>query len=152
MAMKILYFLDFPHAIGGACKTLLKQAHIMSQRRHEITIVIPNDTDGSHVCEYDVLCRTVYGLHAVAAKFSVATCMETIDILYSIECYEEVYELIEKNRPNLICSTQINVTVEMVARELQIPHLMNIYQEDKDAFRISWLNVYPHYHLSLIHI
>lgn len=144
--MKILYFLDFPHAIGGACKTLLKQAHIMSQRRHEITIVIPNDTDGSHVCEYDVLCRTVYGLHAVAAKFSVATCMETIDILYSIECYEEVYELIEKNRPNLICSTQINVTVEMVARELQIPHLMNIYQEDKDAFRISWLNVYPHYH------
>lgn len=144
--MKILYFLDFPCSIGGACKTMLKQAHIMSRQGHETTVVIPNDTDGVHISEYDILCNSIYGLNTTSAKFSVATCLETIDILYSIKCYDEIHELIEKNRPDLICSTQINVTAEMVARELRIPHLMNIYQIDKDSFHISWLNVYPNYH------
>lgn len=144
--MKILYFLDFPYSIGGACKTMLKQAHIMSRKGHETTVVIPNDTDGGHIPEYDILCNSIYGLNTTSAKFSVATCLETIDILYSIKCYDEIYELIKINRPDLICSTQINVTAEMVARELQIPHLMNIYQVDKDSFHISWLNVYPNYH------
>lgn len=143
--MKILYFLDFPYSVGGSDKVLLKQAYIMGQRGNKVTIVISNDKYGNHACEYDVLCSE-YGLRAVTASFPVATCMEAIDILYSIDQYEEIYELIKKDSPSLICSTQINVTVELVARELQIPHLMNIYQADEDSFRIPWLDVYPHYH------
>lgn len=143
--MEILCFLDFPHIVGGSNKTLLKQAHIMSKRGHKAIIVIPNDANGKHASEYDILCNT-YGLCAVTAVFPMATCMERIDILHSIEQYEEIYELIKKEKPDLICSTQINVTVEMAARELRIPHLMNIYQAEEESFRISWMDVYPHYH------
>lgn len=145
--MNILYFLDFPHCVGGSNKTTLKQAHIMSRRGNDVTVVIPDDADGKHAHEYDDLCGA-YGLHAITARFTVAPYMETIDILRSMGQYGEIYKLIEKIAPELVCSTQINVTVELAARELRIPHLMNIYQADRDSFRDSWLDVHPHYHSS----
>ena len=143
--MKITYFLDFPFSVGGANKVLLLQAYIMKSRGHDVMVVIPNDKDQKHALEYDVLCRE-YGICAVTAQYSISTCTEGIDILSSIEQYDKIYDLIKKEGPDLVCSAQINVAVEMAARELKIPHLMNIYQTDQDSFRIKWLDVYPHYH------
>lgn len=143
--MKITYFLDFPFSVGGANKVLLLQAYIMKSRGHDVMVVIPNDKDQKHALEYDVLCRE-YGMCAVTAQYSISTCTEGIDILSSIEQYDKIYDLIKKEGPDLVCSAQINVAVEMAARELKIPHLMNIYQTDQDSFRIKWLDVYPHYH------
>jgi hypothetical protein len=40
----------------------------------------------------------------------------------------------------------LNITVEYVARELGIPHLMNIYQISTGMFHIRWLDVFPQYH------
>ena len=76
---KILYFADFPSVVGGSNKVLLTQAHIMQQKGYEVLVVIPNDANNFHVPEYDQICRS-YGLSAVMAKFSIATCMEGINI------------------------------------------------------------------------
>ncbi len=142
---KILYFADFPSVVGGSNKVLLTQAHIMQQKGYEVLVVIPNDANNFHVPEYDQICRS-YGLSAVMAKFSIATCMEGINILEVMESYASIKKIISDYKPDLIHSTQLNITVELAARELQIPHLMNIYQIDKQEFLIDWLNVYPQYH------
>lgn len=142
---KIVYFLDFPHNFGGSNKVLLTQAYIMSKKGYKVTVVIPNDDNGQHAVEFDELCKK-FGLKAVTAKFLMATCLEGINICSMIEHYSEILELLKEEKADLIHSTQINITVEMASRELHIPHLMNIYQTDEDAFSINWLDVYPHYH------
>lgn len=142
--MKIAYFLDFPHNVGGSNKVLLTQAYIMRKRGHRVVVVIPDDENG-HALEYDKICKN-YKLTAITAKFSISTCMECIDIVSVFDHYDEIFRLLKKENVDLIHSTQLNITVEMVSRELQIPHLMNIYQTDIEMFNIKWLNLYPHYH------
>lgn len=142
---KILYFADFPSIVGGSNKVLLTQAHIMHQRGYEVFVVIPNDANNFHVPEYDQICRS-YGLSAITARFPIATCMEDINILEAVESYAGIRKIIWDYQPDLIHSTQLNITVELVARELKIPHLMNIYQADEQEFLIDWLKVYPQYH------
>lgn len=144
---KIIYFLDFAFGIGGASKVLLTQAYIMKQRGYEVVIVIPIDEENVYAQEYDEICEK-YGLNSIVAKFSVATCMENIDIIDAIEQYNEIVNMIKREKADLLHSTQINVTVEMAARELNIPHLMNLYPADLEEFLIKWIDIYPHYHCS----
>ncbi len=143
--MRIIYFLDFPNNIGGSNKVLLTQAYIMKKQGHTVSVVIPKDEKGRHASGYDVICQQ-YGIDAREAYYTITTCIEGVDILSAIAHYEEVYEQIKESGAHLICSTQINAAVELAARELKIPHLMNIYPTERDAFRLGWLDVYPHYH------
>lgn len=142
---KVMYFMDYPNSIGGANKVLMTQAHIMQQRGYNVFVVIPNDKKGRHAPAYDQICE-IYGLTSTAAQFSIATCMERIDILDAMERYKEIKKIISNYAPDLIHSTQLNITVELAARELEIPHLMNIYATDESAFLINWMNIYPQYH------
>ena len=123
---------------------LLTQAYIMSKRDHRTLIVIPNH-EGGHSSKYDRLCNK-YGLDTTTAEFSVASCMEEIDILSVFKDYDEIFRLLKREKADLIHSTQLNITVEMASRELGIPHLMNIYQTDLEAFHIKWMDIYPLYH------
>lgn len=142
--MKIVYFLDFPYNVGGSNKVLLTQAYIMSKRGRKTLIVIPN-YEGRHSSKYDRLCNR-YGLDTRTAEFSVASCMEEIDILSVFKDYDEIFRLLKREKADLIHSTQLNITVEMASRELGIPHLMNIYQTDLEAFHMKWMEIYPLYH------
>lgn len=142
---KIVYFLDFPHSVGGSNKVLLTQAYIMRRRGYQVTIVIPNDENGIHAPEYDRICKK-FELDIVTSKFDCAVCMEDIDILSALEHYSVILELLEKEKPDLIHSAQLNLAVEMAARTLHIPHLMNIYQVDQESFQVDWLALYPRYH------
>lgn len=142
---RILYFMDYPLSIGGANKVLLTQAYIMQQRGYKVLVVIPNDQNGFHAPAYDQICN-LYGLESIDAQFSVATCMECIEIMDAIEQYGTIERIISEYIPNLIHSTQLNITVELVARKLKIPHLMNVYQTDEQMFLIRWMNIYPQYH------
>lgn len=142
---KILYFLDYPFSIGGANKVLMTQAHIMMQKRYSVLVVIPNDQNDFHVPEYDQICEQ-YGLTATTAKFPVYTCMESIHILEVMEAYDGVKKIVLDFMPDLIHSTQLNIAVEFAARELEVPHLMNIYQTDRQQFMVDWLKIYPQYH------
>lgn len=142
---KIIYFLDFPYGTGGSSRVLLTQASIMKTRGYDATIVIPNDEEGMHISLYDELC-TEYNLRLLTALYPISTCMEEIDILEVFKRYSGILGLLTRERPDLIHSVQMNVTVELAARELGIPHLMNIYPTDLETFNINWMDVYPHYH------
>lgn len=143
--MKILYFLDFPYGVGGASIVLLKQAFISKQRGHKVCVVIPSDINGQHAMEFDRMCQE-FGLKVVTASYTVAICMENIDILASLDQYKAILVLLREYAPQLIHSTQLNIAVELAARELRIPHLMNIYQTDQETFKIKWMKIYPQYH------
>lgn len=143
--MKIIYFLDYPFFVGGSNKVLLTQAFIMQQRANSVRVVIPNDAECHHAKEYDKICRD-YGLQTMEAYYPVSTCMEEVDIMESIKQCDAVANIIEGYTPDLIHSTQLNLAVELAARTLKIPHLMNIYQVDPSVFRMKWMNAYPQYH------
>lgn len=147
MGKKIMYFMDFPLSIGGANKVLLMQANIMQKRGYETLIVIPDDRLKGHIAEYDQICEE-YGLRVLTTVYSIATCIEHIAIMDVIAACDPVRQLVETFKPDLIHSTQLNITVELVARELKVPHLMNIYQADINEFLINWINVYPQYHMA----
>ncbi len=145
MSRKILYFLDFPCWVGGSNKVLLTQAYIMSQRGYDTAVVIPSDEKGNHASEFDEICKN-YGLRTIEADFPVTVCMEGIDIKAVMEHYDVVLNLLKKEEADFIHSVQLNVTAELASRELDIPHLMNIYPTDLDAFNLNWMDIYPCYH------
>lgn len=142
---KIVYFLDFPYGTGGSSRVLLTQACIMNRRGYDTVVVMPNDKEGMHIPLYDEICDNC-NLPVLTAVYHVSTCMEGIDIMAALGSYEEIGRLLERERPDLVHSVQINIAVELAARKLGIPHLMNIYQTDLETFGIKWMDIYPHYH------
>lgn len=142
---RILYFLDFPFNIGGSSKVLLTQAFIMKQKGFQVKVVIPNDDNGHYAPAYDQLCNQK-GLLSTTSHYHIYTTVEDINIMTVLEEYDEIKGIIEAYRPDLIHSCQINIAVELAARELRIPHLMNVYQIDIDTFHIKWMDLYPSYH------
>lgn len=142
---KVIFFLDFPFNIGGSNRVLITQAYIMQQKGFQVKVVIPNDERGLHDLEYDNIC-TSYCLSMTTERYHMATCIEDIDILTAFQDYEVILQLIKIYKPDLIHSTQLNIAVELAARELKIPHIMNIYQVDRQSFSLDWLKIYPCYH------
>lgn len=142
---KIIYFMDFPFCIGGSNKILLTQAYIMKQKGFQVKVVIPNDGTGQYTQEYDRICDD-YALEKMSAHYSISVCLEEIDIMTALDEYKTIIKILDEYKPELIHSTQLNIAVEIAARELNIPHLMNIYQADEQAFNMNWMRVYPQYH------
>ncbi len=141
----IVYFLDFADVVGGSNKVLLTQAYIMKQRGYRVRMVIPGREGKKPLEELYEICER-YGLETVTAHYTVATCMENIDILKALGDYKEIVGLLAADRPDIVHSAQLNIAAELAARDLGIPHLMNIYQVDEEAFYLDWLGVYPRYH------
>ncbi|SFL03427.1 Glycosyl transferases group 1 [Lachnospiraceae bacterium KH1T2] len=143
--LRILYFLDYPHNVGGSNKALLTQAYIMSQLGAKVKIIIPNDDLDKHDGEFDRICER-YNLENEAIKFFVFACMEAIDIKKSFEFINDICRVVREFQPNIVHSTQLNIAVELVCRDCYIPHIMSIYPADKEEFNIKWDDIYPHYH------
>lgn len=143
--MKILYFLDFPFNIGGSNKVLLTQAYIMGQKGNQVRVVIPDNEEGEHSPEYDSICAS-YQLEKETVCYHVYNCLEAIDIFVTFREYESILQLIKAYEPDMIHGTQLNIGVELAARELRIPHLMNIYPADWQTFHLDWMKIYPVYH------
>lgn len=143
--IKIVYFLDFSDNVGGSSKVLLTQAYIMKQRGHQVKLVLPVQGDKPPIRECVEICRR-YELEPVCAHYIPAVSMENIDILKSIEDCRDIIRLLETDKPDLIHSAQLNIAVEFAARNLGIPHLMNIYPVDWETFHFHWMEIYPQYH------
>ena len=143
--IRILYFVDFPLSIGGANKVLITQAYIMQQRGCRVLVVIPNNMDGDHASGYEQLCEE-YDLNVTTARYPIATCMEEIDIIEAMAASGVIGHIIKNFEPDLIHSSQLNIAVELAAREFGIPHLMNIYATDIQSFHVHWMDIYPQYH------
>jgi len=145
--LKILYFLDFAFNFGGASYGVLKMAQLSQKVGNNIKIIIPTDKQGYYNIVYDQKCEEL-NLDYDHAYISVATEMTQIDVLGAIDTISNVETCIQKFEPDLIHSTQVNIAVEIISRKYCIPHMMSVYQAEKETFNFDYLKVYPAYHLT----
>ena len=143
--MKIAYFLDIPHGLGGAGNLLLQQAALMSDI-HDVLVVIPTDENDVPNVEYARRCER-NGLAYTGLHYQTAYNFSMIDFNGAIASAVFVENLVEQEGIDFFHSVQLNTAVEYVSRKLQIPHLMNIYQLMEEEFAICPGDIYPHYHL-----
>lgn len=144
--LKILYFLDFPSGFGGAANTTIKQAELMKNSGMKVMVIIPLDGDGKVVIDFQNRCQAL-GLEYKFLKFCVTAVPEDINIIDVFEDYKSTENLIKEWKPNIVHSTQLNITVEMVCRKLRIPHIMNIYQIKDEFFAAKYVDVFPSFHI-----
>lgn len=142
--MRILYFLAHPNDIGGAAMVLIKHAYIAQNLKHSVKLILQQNANGKYINEYDEILSD-YGIEYSSARFTIATQMEDIDLAHAITDYDDIKAIILQYRPDIIHSIQLNITVEMVSRELDIPHIMSIYPVATSTFNIRWVDYYPHY-------
>ncbi len=146
MINKIIYFLDNYTTMGGAANTILRQAVLMKQYGIKVSVAA-SDYGNEKICsEYKDICKRADILYHMLS-FSVSTQPEDIDILSVMDNYESVKDFIQEEIPDIVHSVQLNVTVELVCRELNIPHIMNIYPLLSDFFSVAYMDVFPHYHI-----
>lgn len=143
--LKVAYFLDIPKGLGGAGNLLLQQARIMSEI-HQVVVVIPCDGQGNINEEYLNRCQK-YNLKTKGIQYSTAYEIKSINLLDALRSYEIIRKFVVDEQINFLHTVQLNIAVEKVARDLNIPHLMNIYQLQTEEFRIDFGDIYPQYHL-----
>lgn len=143
--MKIAFFLDIAHGLGGAGNLLLQQARLMADL-YEVIVVIPSDSQGKANEEYVRRCEQ-YGMSHCALEYTTAFNFCDIDLLGAIKSSIAVEELVKREKIALLHSVQLNIAVEIVARKLHIPHIMDIYSLREEEFACCQGDIYSHYHL-----
>lgn len=143
---KILYFLDYGKSFGGAANTLFWQAVLMKQMGHKVVIFF-SDYFGSGMKEEYGRAYLNPGIEYKWSTYQISSQPEDVDIVCMDENYEKMKEAVALYKPDILHSVQINPCVELVARELKIPHIMNVYPLIPEFFSINYMDVFPHYHL-----
>lgn len=142
--MRIAYFLDIPAGLGGAGNVLLEQANIM-QQFHDVIVVIPCKEDGTTNPEYKKRCDNA-GLKNVSMFYRTTFAMQDIDMITAWKTMDSIRAFVLQQKIELLHSVQLNIAVELVARECGIPHLMNIYSVRKEEFAVQYMDIFPQYH------
>lgn len=142
----ILYFFDYGVSFGGAVNTLMQQMLLIKNAGYCVHGFVSGYSEYVFSDEYQKIFEKK-GIVLEHLNYTICSHTEDIDIIGVLECYEEVKKAILKYEPILIHSVQINPTVELVSRELGIPHIMDIYQADPDFFAIPYTNIFPQYHI-----
>lgn len=143
--MRIAYFLDIPVRIGGAGNLLLQQAGLMAEL-YDVIVVIPTDENGVANQEYERRCRKLH-LDCIGMRFCTAFNFRNIDYLTAMKSVPLIEEFAKKEKVTFFHSVQLNIAVEYVSRKLRIPHLMNIYQLQKNEFKLCPADIYAQYHM-----
>lgn len=143
--MRIAYFLDIPSGLGGAGNLLLQQAYLMS-KLHDVIVVIPCNQDGIGNEEYIKRCKRK-GLRYECLSYNTSYDFKSVDVIGAVESYDELKQFVIQEKIDFLHSVQINIVVEKIARDLNIPHMMNIYQISKEEFMFKQGDFYPQFHL-----
>lgn len=136
-----MYFFDYGKEFGGAVNALMQQALLMKRAGHKTTIAISTQ-DNKISQEYQDIC-VANEIEHIPLDYPISSNPENIDIVSVVSAYDSVKRKIEELKPDILHSVQINPVVELVGRELQIPHIMNIYQLIPDFFQFLIL-IYFH--------
>ncbi len=142
----ILYFMDYGKAFGGAARTLLQQAMLMERAGNKVVVFFSTYL-GSDMNEEYLQIYSQYGFKTKYAIYQISSQPEDIDVICLNENYEKLKKEIVALKPDVLHSVQINPMVELISRELDIPHIMNIYQLAPFFFGINYIDVFPHYHI-----
>lgn len=143
---RIMYFWDSAKTFGGAANALLQQAVLMKQSGKSIKFVISNYYGCEAGRERKALCQK-YGLDVCELPYCTANQPEDINVYSLITNYNILKNAIEGFKPDILHTVQLNPAVELVSRELHIPHIMNIYSIDSLFFTLPYLNIFPKYHI-----
>ncbi len=142
----ILYFLDYGKEFGGAANTLLQQAILMKRVGYN-TILFFSDYFGAQMHdEYKEICEKLE-VEYEWATYQISSQTEDIDLVCIDENYEKLRDKIMAYQPDILHSVQINPCVELISREYNIPHIMNIYPLLPEFFSIHYMDIFPHYHI-----
>lgn len=142
----IEYFMDYGKNFGGAANTILQQAILTQQAGYRVVIFFSDYYGMEMESNYNKICSDL-GIEWEWATYQLCSNPENIDIVCIDKNYEILKEKIVAYNPDILQSVQINACVELISRELKIPHIMNIYQLLPDFFTLKYINVFPHYHL-----
>lgn len=146
MNRRILYFFDFGKSFGGAVNTLMHQMFLARKAGYEVYGFVSSYGSSNASVEYLKIFRE-NGIELERLDYPLCSHTENLDIVGVLECYESVKAAVLQYKPMLMHSVQINPTVELVSRELKIPHIMDIYQSHPDFFSIPYINIFPQYHI-----
>lgn len=142
--MKILYFLDRVETFGGAANNLLHQASAMQQSGDKVLMILPMYTNGTSCQEMVRRCQEL-NLDFKQAYFDVATSLRSINIIKALKDLLPIEEIIEKEKPEIVHSLQLNMAVSIACRKLKIHHIMSIYSILKSEFLIPYTNIFAQY-------
>lgn len=143
---KILYFLDYGKKFGGAVNTLMNQAILMREAGNDIVVFV-SDYYGAEIEEgYQQICQR-NNIILERATYHVSSQPEDVDVFCLTRYYNELKQKILCYTPDILHSVQINPMVELVSRECNIPHIMNIYPLLPEFFDIKYPHIFPHYHI-----
>lgn len=142
----ILYFLDYGGEFGGAANTLLQQAALMKRAEHRVVIFFSDYFGKKMSGEYKKICSHM-GLKYEWATYQISNQTEDIDVVCIDKNYEILRDKIKSYNPDILHSVQINVCVELIGRELDIPHIMNVYPLIPEFFSLNYMDIFPHYHI-----
>lgn len=142
----ILYFLDYGKSFGGAVNALLQQAILMKKAGHRVVLFFSDYLGNEIEADYEGIYREL-GIEWIWTTYQISSQTEDIDVVCLVRNYDKLKKEISSYNPDLLHSVQINPGVELVGRELKIPHIMNIYPLIPEFFTVDYLNVFPHYHL-----
>lgn len=143
---KIMYFLEYTKRVGGAASTLFRQAMLMKERGQQIRFIISNYMGNEMSEEYQKMFLDAE-MDVLELTYPISPQTEDIDIVSVIENYAVIKAAVKEYEPDILHSVQLNPVVELVSRELHIPHVMNIYQAIPAFFSINYLNIFSHYHI-----
>lgn len=142
----ILYFLDYGKCFGGAVNALLQQAILMKRAGHRIVLFFSDYLGNQIEAGYKEICQKL-DIEWRWTTYQISSQTEDIDVVCLVRNYDKLKKEILSYNPDILHSVQINPGVELVSRELGIPHIMNIYQLIPDFFTVDYLDVFPYYHL-----
>lgn len=142
----ILFFFDYGKTYGGAVNTLMNQMLLAREAGYKVHGFISGYGDIRASEEYlNIFVENDIELERL--DYTICPHTEDIDIIGVLDCYENVKATILQYKPILMHSVQINPTVELISRELKIPHIMDIYQSHPDFFSMPYKNIFPQYHI-----
>ncbi len=124
---------------------MIIHAGLMKSYGHQVKVIIQNDVYDKHGREIEILLGTS-GIEFSAARYEAAICMEELDYAALTDNADTLRGLINGYGPDIIHSLQLNPAVELLAREMNIPHIMSVYQISDGMFNIKWDDIFPRYH------
>ena len=142
----ILYFLDYGKAFGGAVNTLLQQAFLIKETGYRTVLFFSDYLGEGLQDEYSKIVQRI-GIEYEWITYQLTSQSEDIDIVCLDTNYEKLRDKIVTYNPTILHSVQLNPCVELVSRELNIPHIMNIYPLVPDFFTLEYINLFPKYHV-----
>lgn len=142
--IKIAFFLDYTGKyFGGATNTILNQAILMN-KLYNIIVVIPKNQDGIYSDISLERCKQ-NDMKYVLLEFTSFCRLRDLDYMKSEEEVQGIEDFLQKNNITLIHYAQLSIAVEMAARRLNIPTVMNVYSIEEWELKLPVKDIYAQF-------